>query len=75
MVTQVLAPCAAKFPDVAARPTVVVGQPAGALAQASRGSALLVVGGRGRGGFTGRLLGSVSQAVLRHAYSPVAVAR
>jgi len=52
MVTRVLAPCAAKFPDVAARPTVVVGHPAGALVQASRGSALLVVGGRGRGSFT-----------------------
>ncbi|MEZ3180379.1 universal stress protein [Streptomyces pimonensis] len=46
-----------------------------ALLDASRGAQLVVAGARGHGGFTGMLLGSVSQALLYHADCPVAVVR
>ncbi len=57
--------------DVTAR-TVRRG-PAGALLAASKQACLVVVGCRGHGGFTGLLLGSVSQALVHHAACPVLV--
>lgn len=52
---------------------VVAGAPARALIDASQGADLLVVGSRGHGGFTGLLLGSVSQQVAHHATCPVVI--
>jgi len=47
--------------------------PGRALLGVAKGADLLVVGSRGRGGFTGLLLGSVSQQVVHHADCPVVV--
>ena len=49
------------------------GHPAWRLVEAAEGAELLVVGSRGHGGFTGMLLGSVSQHVVAHAPCPVVV--
>lgn len=64
-----------RYPDVPVVETVVRGGAREALIGASAKAGLLVVGARGRGGFTGLLLGSVSQAVLHHAHCPVTVVR
>ncbi|GAA1535328.1 universal stress protein [Dactylosporangium maewongense] len=64
-----------KYPDVDVRRRTVRGGAASVLRRLSHGAELMVVGSRGRGGFTGLLLGSVSQALIHHAACPVAVVR
>ncbi|WP_425565137.1 universal stress protein [Saccharopolyspora taberi] len=63
------------FPDVEVQRFVAQDKPARALLQHARASQLVVVGARGRGGFTGLLLGSTSQQLLQHSPCPVIVAR
>ncbi|NUR24449.1 MAG: universal stress protein [Catenulispora sp.] len=65
----------AEHPGLHVETAAVTGPAAPALAELSNPASLLVVGGRGRGGLTGQLLGSVSLRVLAHANCPVLVVR
>jgi nucleotide-binding universal stress UspA family protein len=73
--SEAIAPWTEKFPDVDVRTHVIQGRPADVLVDASESAELVVVGSRGRGGFRGLLLGSVSRGVLHRAHCPVAVIR
>jgi nucleotide-binding universal stress UspA family protein len=64
-------PDAALAADVERR--VVFDSPAHALVDTAAHADLLVVGSRGRGGFRGLLLGSVSSECVRHSPCPVVV--
>lgn len=61
------------YPDLTFESDVIEGAPVEVLIDESRTAKLLVTGSRGRGGFTGMLLGSTSQGVLFHANGPVMV--
>jgi nucleotide-binding universal stress UspA family protein len=62
-------------PGVDVEKTVVEGPAAPALIEAARDASLLVVGSRGLGGFSGLLLGSVSQQCAHHAACPLVIIR
>ncbi|WP_182349202.1 universal stress protein [Tomitella gaofuii] len=71
----ILAEAAERARDAGADVTTSVhsGDASGVLLEQSRTAALVVVGARGRGGFMGRLLGSVAAALPAHAACPVLV--
>lgn len=60
-----------KHPGVTSTVEVIRGSAAKVLTERTADAGLLVMGTRGRGGFTGMLLGSVSQRVLETATCPV----
>ncbi|MET0828178.1 MAG: universal stress protein [Microbacterium sp.] len=53
--------------------TIIPGPTASTLIDKSRDAGMLVLGSRGRGGFRGLLLGSVSAACAQHAHCPVLI--
>ena len=64
-----------RYPDVPVSRLIEREEPARGIVDASESAQLVVVGGHGRGGFAGMLLGSVSAAVVLLARVPVIVAR
>lgn len=75
LLSERLAGWGAKYPDVPVQRLVVADFPARTLVEQSAKAQLVVVGSHGRGGLTGLVLGSVSQALLHRAECPVAVVR
>ena len=64
-----------RWPRVGVEEVVEVGHPVRVLSDLSEDCDLMVVGSRGRGGFAGLLLGSVSRDMVSHSRCPVAVVR
>ncbi|MFB7462322.1 universal stress protein [Streptomyces sp. NPDC056224] len=60
-----------KYPDVAVTHEVPIGHPVEELAGAAEHALAVVVGRRGRGGYTGMRLGSVVHGLLHRAHCPV----
>ncbi|MEV0181756.1 universal stress protein [Streptomyces sp. NPDC050625] len=75
LLNETLSPWQSRYPQVAVERRMLRSRIRTALIDASHNAQLVVAGARGRGGFTGLLLGSVSQALLHHSHCPVAVVR
>lgn len=64
-----------RYPDVTVERVVARDRPVRVLSEFAEKAQLIVVGSRGRGGFTGMLLGSTSNALLHTADCPVMIVR
>ncbi|WEV68957.1 universal stress protein [Bifidobacterium sp. ESL0775] len=68
-----LAPVRQAHPELKITKTIVPESAVSALTKASYDHDIVVVGSRGKGGFTGLLVGSTSQGLIQHAAGPVFV--
>jgi nucleotide-binding universal stress UspA family protein len=75
VLAEALAGWSEKYPDVQVMSRLVRDHPARALMEESMGAVLLVLGSHGRGRFAEMVLGSVSQVMLRHASTSIAIVR
>lgn len=64
-----------RYPDVVVERVVARDRPVRVLSEYAETAQLIVVGSRGRGGFTGMLLGSTSRALIHTADCPVLIVR
>lgn len=63
------------YPEVQIEIKIIHGQAVRSMVEQSQSADLMVLGSRGLGGFAGKLLGSVSQRVLRGSSCPVIIAK
>ncbi|MFC4128437.1 universal stress protein [Nocardia rhizosphaerae] len=72
---EAIAGFAERYPDVPVRRIIVADRPVRSIVDAAASAQLVVVGSHGRGGFTGMLLGSTSNALLHAVEIPTIVVR
>lgn len=75
MIDHVLEPVRAKHPELVVDVDLRNARPVDVLLERAADAGLVVVGSRGRGGFAGMALGSVSHKLLQRALVPVAIVR
>jgi nucleotide-binding universal stress UspA family protein len=73
ILTEAVADIRREYPDVTIAAEVLLGNPGHELTDAARDANLLVVGSHGHGWLRQAVLGSVSEACIRHARCPVVV--
>ncbi|WP_063833395.1 universal stress protein [Streptomyces sp. NRRL F-5727] len=71
LLAEAVAGCAERHPDLHVEQQVMRGHPVDELTRASREALAVVVGRRGRGGYSGMRLGSTVHGLLHHAACPV----
>ncbi|MGW2177550.1 universal stress protein [Streptomyces sp. NPDC001732] len=71
LLSETTAGWAGKYPDIRLTHEVLVGSPVEVLADAAEHALAVVVGRRGRGGYTGMRIGSVVHGLLHRAHCPV----